>query len=333
LTRKHDLPPLVTAGSVTNPVPGAIGQPNTTVLFSGTDGDKNVHDGARVSFGYGIDTNPDWAADGSFFFLGQIAGSRTFTGTGARGTPVLGRPFFSLNARAEANQAVAAPNIAAGSIAITTPRDLYGGDIDLRSISSSDANNRFTLLFGGRFLQLEEGLHMVSMSSPLLAQGVLGNTFSITEQFDTQNRFYGGQVGAEYEYRLGPVSLAATAKLALGAMQENLNDTASSRIIQPNGITLNNFNRGLYISPGNAGKFNRTQFAFVPEGNFKLALDLNQYVRVTVGYTLLYLSDVIRPGDQLNRNVNLGPVAAPPPSFKSTEFWAQGLDLGVRFSF
>jgi hypothetical protein len=65
------------------------------------------------------------------------------------------------------------------------------------------------------------------------------------------------------------------------------------------------------------------------------------------GYTLLYASDVVRAPQQISRAIN--PVAAPAitgnpsvpltgpaqPSFKfnSSDFWAQGLNVGLAFRF
>jgi len=81
----------------------------------------------------------------------------------------------------------------------------------------------------------------------------------------------------------------------------------------------------------------------VPEVGVQLSVRITDWVYATVGYSFLYLSDVARPGDQVDRNVNVQPVpagvpalippAAPPPTFRSTNFWAQGLDIGLRFSF
>ena len=69
------------------------------------------------------------------------------------------------------------------------------------------------------------------------------------------------------------------------------------------------------------------------------------YHRFTIGYRFLYVSDVIRPGDQVSRVVNprlvptsplftgSGGPAVPQPNFQSTDFWAQGLTLGLGINF
>jgi hypothetical protein len=58
----------------------------------------------------------------------------------------------------------------------------------------------------------------------------------------------------------------------------------------------------------------------------------------------MYWNNVVRPGSQINNNINLsqsqslgtgslsGP-ATPAPLFNRTDFWAQGLTLGLEFRF
>jgi hypothetical protein len=65
-------------------------------------------------------------------------------------------------------------------------------------------------------------------------------------------------------------------------------------------------------------------------------------VQVYAGYNFLYWSNVIRPGDQIDRTVDLTFVPnAPPvppsgqnrpaPTFGQSDFWAQGVQFGVQF--
>ena len=64
-----------------------------------------------------------------------------------------------------------------------------------------------------------------------------------------------------------------------------------------------------------------------------------------LGYNLLYLSSVARPGDQINRSVDTRQIATdvnfnPPAqplgpffSFRTTDYWVQGFTIGVAFQF
>ena len=63
-----------------------------------------------------------------------------------------------------------------------------------------------------------------------------------------------------------------------------------------------------------------------------------------IGYDFMYWSQVVRPGSQVDRNINLsqssvfgsgalmGP-ASPSAVINHTDFWAQGITLGLEFQF
>jgi hypothetical protein len=64
-----------------------------------------------------------------------------------------------------------------------------------------------------------------------------------------------------------------------------------------------------------------------------------------MGYTFLWWDGVLRPGDQIDRRVNLATVPLSPTfgapggpllpnvNFRERDFWAQGLTLALRFLF
>ena len=76
----------------------------------------------------------------------------------------------------------------------------------------------------------------------------------------------------------------------------------------------------------------------------RLGVNIGDNVRVYVGYEILWLNNVARPGDQIDRNINttqVGPgpggivptltgPALPVALFRTTDFWAQGLNFGVE---
>ena len=63
--------------------------------------------------------------------------------------------------------------------------------------------------------------------------------------------------------------------------------------------------------------------------------------RFGVGYTFLYWSQLVRPGDQVDTNVNLfqgqkgsaSGVPSPQFNFSTSEFLVQGLNLGFDYHF
>ena len=83
----------------------------------------------------------------------------------------------------------------------------------------------------------------------------------------------------------------------------------------------------------------------VPEVTVKLGFAVTQNIQSFVGYNFLYLNNSLRPGNQMDSNINptqhaflnppgtlIGP-AAPVPSFLRSSFVAQGVNFGVELKY
>ena len=57
--------------------------------------------------------------------------------------------------------------------------------------------------------------------------------------------------------------------------------------------------------PTNIGEFNRNVFSVVPEVGRNVGYQLTDHIRTFVGYNFLYWSNVIRPGDQIDRVIDI----------------------------
>jgi len=68
------------------------------------------------------------------------------------------------------------------------------------------------------------------------------------------------------------------------------------------------------------------RFAVLPEVGVQVGADLRDGLRAFVGYNFLYITNVIRPGDQVGGT-------AQPFRFKDTEYWAQGLNFGMEWNY
>ena len=75
---------------------------------------------------------------------------------------------------------------------------------------------------------------------------------------------------------------------------------------------------------------------------------MTEHIRLSMGYTFLYWSDVVRPGDQVDRVVDFtkvpsfqplpagfpaAPQNRPAVLFKENDFYAHGLNFSVLFKF
>jgi hypothetical protein len=343
--RRRPTPTVVTAGNINDPIPGAVGQANTRVLIGGSGADDdNNQSGGRLTAVYWFDQDHTCGVDGSFFILEQSSTTRTAGGDGSDPTLVIARPFFDPNSGVRVAAPIVVPRLLAGEVAVSTPRRFMGGDANLRFSEevSGVVISRVTLLAGARYAALDEKL--------LVAEDVTGVPgffrdgslrFSAQDNFVTYDRFYGGQLGLETETRVGPVLLTTVGKVALGTTEQIVKNTAFSQLTTPRGVTTD-LTRGLLIQPTNRGRFSRNEFGALPEVDFSVTWVFNEHLRASLGYSFLYWSNVVRPGDQVDPTVNVGGVGAlrqpgtsphPLEPFHTTGFWAQGLSAGLEVSF
>ncbi len=210
----------------------------------------------------------------------------------------------------------------------------------------------FALLGGFRQLDLhEEFTNFVETAN--LAGGktarigpvlIPGNHFVVSyDHFDTRNQFNGGQLGGRFDYRWGMLSFNLTCKLAMGNVSEVLTIGGVTYTNAPIGSQV--AAGGIYAQTSNIGQYVHNAFAVVPEFNPNLGFDLACWLRARVGYTFLYCSNVIRPGDQIDPvlNTNLVPISSrygtpggperPTVFLKENGFWAQGLNFGLEVAF
>jgi hypothetical protein len=339
--RDSHLPPLVTASPPTSG--GILGQPGTVVLFGGRT-DNEERSGGRFRAGYWLDSQQTFGLEGGYFFLGSRSVNFNAGSAGA-GSAVIGRPFFNVISGAEDAELVSVPGLLTGTVAVNLSSRLQGAELNGVCNLCCGCSGRVDLLAGFRYLELNEGLGIaedltVNPGVPLTG----GTAFRVNDQFNTRNRFYGGQVGARAEFRSGGLFVNVLGKVALGATNQVV-DVAGSTVIAPPGRVPTVGNGGLLAQPTNSGHFSRDRFAVVPEVGINVGYQVTQHLRAFVGYSFLYWSDVVRPGDQIDRAVNptqlprsataplLSGPARPAPVLRDTDFWAQGISFGVEFRY
>jgi hypothetical protein len=354
--KKSPAPPLVTTTAPVRGSFGALGNRNTTILFDGSNIESDEHSGGRFTAGYWLDDCGDTALEGSFFILGQR--SSRFLVASSAGFPVLARPFFNANAMKQDVQLTTFPGVARDSISVTAPSRLWGAEGDLRRNLCRGCNYRVDLLGGFRYLELAEGLHLTENStaearftSQTGAPFPAGSTVLVSDRFDTRNQFYGGQVGFDAEWHAGRWSVDLRTEVALGTMHEAI-DVGGNQVITSPGGARQAFLGGLLALPSNIGPHDRDHFAVAPEVGVNVGYQLTPRVRLSAGYNFLYLSNVVRPGDQIDtvldprlipNFVHLNPTEAPRPGLVSpprpvvdpheTDFWAHGVNLSLEFHF
>jgi hypothetical protein len=228
-----------------------------------------------------------------------------------------------------------------GRVAVSSSSRMWGIEGNgLRNLVVG-CNYRVDLLGGFRYVQLDEGLTigedlLVPADSPQAA----GTRFLVQDDFGTRNNFYGGQLGTREEFRRGRWSLDVLTKVALGVSDESVTIKGNTQITAPGGPPQN-FVGGLLALPTNIGNYHRDSFAVIPEVGVSVGYQVTSHLRAKLGYSFLYWSSVARPGNEVNRLVNptqlppntLVGVAQPTFLFKSTDFWAQGINAGLEYDY
>ncbi len=356
--RKAEVPPLVVTGSPFDLFPGALDQPGTRILF-GNDGPRyGAFNGLRLDLGAWLDDEESLGVEAGGFVMERR--SVQFNARGdANGQPFLAAPFVNALTGNQnvyfISQNLPPPALSAlltGGVGIFSATQLWGWDVNgVVNVLRDDAW-RVDGLVGFRQLSLRESLSYVETASNLDVGGAVeflgtsvppGFTVTTYDKFKTDNRFNGGQVGARVERRLGPLTVDVLGKLGLGSMHERVIIEGSTTTNAPFPVTQ--APGGIYAQTTNIGGHSHDAFAVVPEFGLNLAVDVTANVRARLGYTFLYASSVVRPGDQINPRINPGlvpidatfgtPGGPAQPAFerKATGFWAQGINFGIEFAF
>jgi hypothetical protein len=196
-----------------------------------------------------------------------------------------------------------------------------------------------TGLAGVRYLDLAEDFtlrdYFYGTGGPFV-----GQSGTVQDHFGTANRFIGAMLGVRAQASWGRFSVATQVRLALGATVEELSVGGAFQAIN---YSPSSGARGIFAQPNNSGSRSSGAFAVEPEFQIKLGYDLTSNLRLTLGYDILYLSNVIRPTDQIDRNIPKGNVFGqggtvtttgyPARLFRTTDFYAQGLSAGLSFRF
>ena len=336
-------PPVLTSSS--NPADlGVIGNPTTTTLFGGRNTSFGPDSGLRLFLDYRL--NDAWSVQIGGFFMEQQARGRTAS-SDANGNPTIAIPFVSSFDGSEQANVLSAPGALAGSASARIDNRLWGMEANASGLAFDRGDLRLNLLGGFRYLNLRENLNLDTNSTLLVTPGVFngnlvnpGTTFIGSDEFGTSNEFYGGQLGFEGEWHRGAFFVSAFTKLGLGVTHERSKIDGSSVAVQPGGPTLTARGDTLALS-SNIGTLTDDRFAVVPEVGINVGVQVNEHFSVHAGYSFLYWSDVVRAGDQIDRQVNinliptqnLGFIAGPnvpAASLRHTDFWAQGLNFGMK---
>lgn len=328
---------------------GVLGLATTSTLFGGHDDIlTDERGGFRIRFGTWLSSFPCWGVEGEYVGLGNETESFFDQSTG---NPIIARPFFNALTGAEDSELVAFPNVVSGSLAIDVASEFDGAAVRLRrQLCSSEGccfsslacktvpySSRLDATIGYRFWELDESIQ-IREDLQVLGTGQTG-TFDIIDRFETRNQFNGTELGFAWQGRRGWWSLDALMRFAIGNVHQTVTIAGSTAIVD--GAAASNFDSGFLAQRTNTGTYDRDEFTIIPEIGLNLGYQMTKRVRLNMGYSLIYWGNVVRPGDQVDLDVNpnllapeldpfVGPLR-PQFVFNETDYWVQGLSFGAEF--
>jgi len=321
---------------------GALGRPGTVILSPNQQNFGPLSSG-RATVGAWLNQEQTFGVEASGFLT--EARTNSFFATISSTSPlVLAVPFngtFGSPTFKETAIDASIPGLATGTTAVSSAIHLWGTEANGVVALLNNDMLRVNLLGGFRYLDLDEKLDFRGANLFLD-----GSTASAADHFGTRNQIYAGQLGARAEVSFDPFFVSLTAKVGLGSNHESVDIHGNTFITPPPGVTpgpgfVPVFPGGVFAEPTNIGRRTRDEFVVMPEVRLQAGINLCQNIRVFAGYEFLYVSSVVRPGDQIDRTINatqrvgfpLIGTPRPAPLFNSTDFWAQGLSAGMEFRF
>ena len=341
-TRGSRVPPLVTTSPAGTPraQAGVLGQ-DTTVLF----GDEGLTDGVRLggrfTLNYWFEPEACTGLEVSYTVVGE---EMTSFGARSQGDPILARPYFNVNTDVQDARLIAFsnPNVVEGAVAVNATTEFQSFEVLLRRMLTQDCNVRLEGLIGWRFNRLSDHLRIDESTVSTDSGGIVpvGTAFDLFDRFDTMNRFHGAEIGLLLEERRCNWTLDTSVKVAFGNTHSSVRIDGSTTTTVP-GVAPVTSRGGLLALPTNIGLYEENRFSVVPEFGITLGYDVTCQLRATFGYTLIYWSNVARPGDQIDFGVNnsqfsggaLSGEARPEFNWATAGYWAQGMNVGLEYCF
>lgn len=306
-TNGNDVPPLVSTNA-TAPVrdeAGLVGLEDTEVAVGGSldDGGRS---GVGLQAGYWLDNCHCWAVEGGWWCVGDPSNELDQRWSFG-GEPVLARPFFNVGSGVEDAQLVAYPDFVDGAVEVATSSDLRSAEALLRMNWAGGSCARIDLLGGYRYFRFREGVlvqeNFVSRNAGTGSEA--GTTLNVLDRFDTANSFHGGTLGLRTSWERGWLELDAAAKLAIGGVERRLRIDGRTVVTAPGGSESVS-SSGLLALSSNQGGYTDDAVALLPELDINTRILLTDHLTCNVGYNLLFLTDVYRAGDQIDRRIDPG---------------------------
>jgi len=328
-------PALVT----TQPNDGVV--PGATVLFGGPV-DESARPGGRLELGLWLDPCQRTAIGARYMAVADASVSPEYT---SNDLAFLARPFTDVSTNPATATAFSVFNSAAqtpttGRLGLRSDSEIQAGDVffywKLRQYPCASLG----LLAGYQYASIDEDLLIESFTrtSTLVAAS---ESIAVSDLFAAQNEFHGGMFGLRGDYRFGQFGIELMGRFGFGNMRQSVRIAGSTTSVDASGQVSTRDSGLLAQSLTNAGLHEQDKFSYMNEAGLKLAFYPVEHLKLSIGYSLMYWSSVVRPGFEIDTSIDgrllttLPPTDATRPAFafNPTDYLVHGLNLGAELQF
>ena len=216
----------------------------------------------------------------------------------------------------ESSVLIAYPGVLDGEIRVKVDMEFSGAGAHWRKCLSRGKMHRVDALWGYRYLRLEDRfLTREALTSLDPSSGfATGSEISRFDTFRAQTEFHGGELGFSGRFQRGCWSFELLGKTAIGVSHYGLLIDGGTTVNDAGAITT--YDSGVLAQSPDLGSYTDDKFSFVSELGVSANYDLGCQCRLTIGYTIVYWSDVARVLDYVDRTVD--PALIPPSTGPGT---------------
>lgn len=343
----QNVPALVTtspAGTLRTEA-GVLGQTGTRVLFGNDELADGERSGARFEIGKYFHGESGLGISASFMFAEDE--NQRFSADSSQFS-ILARPFVDVSPTGVGDNAelIAFNGDSSGEVNVQASTSFAAADVLLRGVLICEPDRQLEGFVGYAYYGLNDDVTINDFRRVVTGTGglAIGTTLAGTDNFSVDNDFHGAALGVRSQTCFGGWSLSTMLKLGLGVTTSNLNINGSTTTTVPlaGGATdVATRNSGLLVQDSNSGSQSFDEFAVAPELGLTLSRRMNRDWTVSAGYQLIYLSRVMRAGEQIDPLLNLSQLtvaglngtARPSRSGFYNDLTAQAITIGLMREF
>jgi len=324
----QSVPPLVTTDPTTESSTTAGILPDAAILFGNGRIGSSIQGGGRIDFGTWLNPTQCVGIGDRVFGIGKDAS--TFTANSAN-TPVLAIPFVNFATGANNALLIAYPGLRSGAINVALNSSLISNDVYVKFLLCRDYIHRLDFITGWNYTRVNEDAALRTTSTVTEVGGTIptGTVRNTLDQWNAANDFNGAIFGLQWQRNCGCWTTTAMGRMSIGNMHESMIVGGSSTTRVP-GQGATTAAGGALTAPSSIGQYSRNEFTAITEVGLNLGYRFAPCTQFLVGYSFLYINDIASAGSAIDTSIgtNAG-VTRPQFGFRHSDFWAQGINLGM----